>query len=193
MGHLTDAYMTRYRSLKWSFVFLILAASMGAIYMGVLIPILIIENVHVFQPSYPYLYVAALIIIVYVIGLGLFQANAIQFGLDQLLEAPTPKLIAFIHWYYWAQNVGSLASVYVMGSTSFILEVTDKKINGTISQFLDGNVNNTIIVCLLIPMSVAVTAVLIKFCTAKKHFYIQKAGLNPFKQSSQVLLEAQGP
>ena len=32
-------------------------------------------------------------------GVGLFEANAIQFGLDQLLEAPTPKLIAFIHWY----------------------------------------------------------------------------------------------
>ena len=128
VGHLTDVYMTRYRSLKWSFVFLILAASMGAIYMGVLIPISIVENVHVlFQPSYPYLYVAALIIIVCVIGLGLFQANAIQFGLDQLLEAPTPKLIAFIHWYYWAQNVGSLALFYVMGSTYLILEVTDKK------------------------------------------------------------------
>ena len=26
-------------------------------------------------------------------GVGLFEANAIQFGLDQLLEAPTPKLI----------------------------------------------------------------------------------------------------
>ena len=34
------------------------------------------------------------------IGIGLFEANAIQFGLDQLLEAPTPKLITFIHWYY---------------------------------------------------------------------------------------------
>ena len=47
--------------------------------------------------------------------LGLFQANAIQFGLDQLLEAPTPKLIAFIHRYYWAQNVGSLkVTVYIV-------------------------------------------------------------------------------
>ena len=163
MGHLTDVYLTRYRSLKWSLVFLILAACMGAIYMGILIPISIIENFHVFQPSYPYLYVAALIIIVYVIGLGLFQANAIQFGLDQLLEAPTPKLIAFIYWYYWAQNVGSLAFFYVVGSTYFILELTDKKINGTISQFLDGHVNNTIIVCFLIPITIAVTAVLIKF------------------------------
>ena len=42
-----------------------------------------------------------MVIIVYFIGLGFFQANAIQFGLDQLLEAgldqlleaPTPKLI----------------------------------------------------------------------------------------------------
>ena len=39
---------------------------------------------------------------IYAVGLGLFQAIAIQFGLDQLLEAPRPKLIAFIHWYYWA-------------------------------------------------------------------------------------------
>ena len=35
VGHLTDVYLTRYRSLKWSFVFLILAACMGAIYMGI--------------------------------------------------------------------------------------------------------------------------------------------------------------
>ena len=42
---------------------------------------------------------------VYTVGQALSQANAIQFGLDQLLEAPTPKLIAFIHWYYWPQNV----------------------------------------------------------------------------------------
>ena len=29
VGHLTDVYLTRYRSLKWSFCFLILAVSMG--------------------------------------------------------------------------------------------------------------------------------------------------------------------
>ena len=137
-----------------------------------------------------YLYVVPFIrfvLLVYIIGLGLFQANAIQFGLDQLLEAPTPKLIAFIHWYYWAQNVGSLAFFYVVASGFFIVDVTDEKINGTISQFLDGNVENTIVACFLIAMSVAVTAVLTKFCSTKKHFYIQKAGLNPFKNIYKVL------
>ena len=183
VGHLTDVYLTRYRSLKWSFGFLILAACMGAIYLGVLIAISIIENIYVFQSRHAYLYVVPIIVfLVYTVGLALFQANAIQFGLDQLLEAPTPKLISFIHWYYWAQNVGSLVFFYVVVSGFYIVDVTDKEINGTISKFLNGNVDYTVFVCFLIAMSIAVTVVLIKFCL--KHFYIQKVGLNPFKKRS---------
>ena len=49
-------------------------------------------------------------------GVGLFEANALQFGLDQLLEAPTPKLIAFIHWYYWTHNAVQLVAIYLMTS-----------------------------------------------------------------------------
>ena len=56
--------------------------------------------------------IGCLISIGVTIGIGLFEANAIQFGLDQLLEAPTPKLITFIHWYYWSQNVGGLVVFY---------------------------------------------------------------------------------
>ena len=48
------------------------------------------------------------------VGISLFEANAIQFGLDQLLEAPTPKLITFIHWYYWSQNVAGLVVFYIV-------------------------------------------------------------------------------
>ena len=54
MGHLTDVYLTRYHSLKWSFGFLILAAFMGAICMGFLIPISIKEKFQIFQPSHAY-------------------------------------------------------------------------------------------------------------------------------------------
>ena len=73
-------------------------------------------------------------VVIYAVGLGLFQANAVQFGLDQLLEAPTPKLIAFIHWYYWAQNVGSLALFYTVGST-FVMETEVNVLtHGTLSK-----------------------------------------------------------
>ena len=171
VGHLTDVYLTRYRSLKWSFGFLILAIGLGAIYVGFLIAVSIIKKIYVFQSRLAYMYVVTIILfLVYIVGLGLFQANAIQFGLDQLLEAPTSKLISFIHWYYCAQNVGSLAFFYVATSSVLILDVTEKKTNGTISKLLNGNVDTTVFVCFVIPVTIAVTAVLIKFHTTKKHF-----------------------
>ena len=68
-----------------------------------------------------------------------------------------------------------------------ILDVTDEKTNGTISYFLNENVDSTTLACFLIPITVVITAVLIKFRATKKHFYIQKAGLNPFKNIYKVL------
>ena len=117
----------------------------------------------------------------------MFQANAIQFGLDQLLEAPTPKLIAFIHWYYWAQNVGSLAFFYVTGSGFIISEEIDLMTNAIISQALYKQLSSTVVIPQLIGMTIILTGVLIKFCTTKKHFYVQKTGLNPLKNIYQVL------
>ena len=184
VGHLTDVYLTRYRSLKWSFGFIILAAFLGAIYEGFVFSASSIWNNTIFQ-HYPIDDVIVILCLVYIVGLGLFQANAIQFGLDQLLEAPTPKLIAFIHWYYWAQNVGSLLFFYVKTGSDFILDEVDDLTNGSLSQFSKGSLHNTGILYLSIAMTV--TAVLLKFCTTKKHFYIQKAGLNPFRNIYKVL------
>ena len=39
--------------------------------------------------------------IIYHFGLGLFEANAIQFGTDQLQFASNEELSKFIHWYFW--------------------------------------------------------------------------------------------
>ena len=73
------------------------------------------------------------------IGLALFLANAIQFGLDQLLEAPTQKLIAFIHWYYWAQNVGRLVLMNTLGIGLLTVDGFDKITNGALSDALIGS------------------------------------------------------
>ena len=34
-------------------------------------------------------------------GLAIFEANAIQFGTDQLQFSPSVELSKFVHWYYW--------------------------------------------------------------------------------------------
>ena len=124
------------------------------------------------------------------IGIGLFEANAIQFGLDQLLEAPTPKLISFIHWYYWSQNVAGLIAFYATASGSATSSY-NSPIPGNykyhnfstkwriIWKFLKG-------LDLLILVIINV-AVLVVNCASKKHFYIQRAGLNPFKNIYRVL------
>ena len=44
----------------------------------------------------------------FVTGLGCYQANFIQFGLDQLLDAPSASLALFIHLVMWAGNLGAL-------------------------------------------------------------------------------------
>lgn len=46
------------------------------------------------------------------LGNGLFQANAIQFGTDQMSEASSWQLSGFIHWYYWSSRLGNILIFY---------------------------------------------------------------------------------
>ena len=52
----------------------------------------------------PITYTLCVVIIIF--GIGLFDANAIQFGMDQLLEASSIQLSHFIHWYFWFMHLG---------------------------------------------------------------------------------------
>ena len=47
-------------------------------------------------------------IILFVFGFTGFQANVVQFGLDQLLDSPSEELSAFLHWIVWTEYVGHL-------------------------------------------------------------------------------------
>ena len=186
VGHLTDVYLTRYRSLILCYGILIFTACAAVVYSGIDVAASSIWKITIFHHGKTAV-LWIIMLIVYSIGLGLFQANAIQFGLDQLLEAPTPKLIAFIHWYYWAQNVGNLALFYITGSWLIISDEIDLMTNATISQALHKKLSNTIIIPQIFGMTIILIGILIKFCTTKKHFYIQKTGLNPFKNIYKVL------
>ena len=186
VGHLTDVYLTRYRSLILSYGILIFTACAAMVYSGIDLAASSIWKITIFH-HWKTAVLWIIIFIVYSVGLGLFEANAIQFGLDQLLEVPTPKLIAFIHWYYWAQNVGSLAFFYITGSDIIISEEIDLMTNATISQALYKQLSSTVVIPQLIGMTIILIGILIKFCTTKKHFYVQKTGLNPFKNIYKVL------
>ena len=52
--------------------------------------------------DYPLLVPACVGLVIYQFGLGLFEANAIQFGTDQLQFASNDKLSVFVNWYFWS-------------------------------------------------------------------------------------------
>ena len=184
LGHLADVYLTKYRVLKSSLIILTIIGFAGFVYEVIDTTASILEKIEIFHNT-PTGVLQAIGAIVYVIGLGLFEANIIQFGLDQLLEASTPKLIAFIHWYYWAQSVGGLALFYIYeGGLVTRMTLLKSHYHNNITSVVITRSTTTLAVLLLAMLN---TILVVIFCISKKHFYIERAGLNPFKIIYKVL------
>ena len=80
--------------------------------------------------DYPLLVPACVGLVIYQFGLGLFEANAIQFGTDQLQFASNDKLSVFVNWYFWSLYTTYIIypfipfsgiSVVILGVFSFVL------------------------------------------------------------------------
>ena len=176
LGYIADVCLTRYRTIKCSFVFLIVGCAIGVL-TALSVTILQFHDANIV--SIVGILIAAVLIIP---GVGLFEANAIQFGLDQLLEAPTPKLIAFIHWYYWTHNAVQLVVMYL--TTGWIVIYT------SLLSLLPHEARIIEIALLLVYIAIlglAAVGSLVLLHKSKSHLYILRAGLNPFKNIYKVL------
>ena len=184
LGHLADVYFTRYRVLKTSLIILTIISFAGLVYEGIDAAASILETIKTFHHM-PTGLLKATVFTVYIIGLGLFKANIIQFGLDQLLEAPTTKLIAFINWFYWSQSAGGLALFYVYeGYQVTHMTLLSSHYHNNITGETITRSTATVAVLLLAMLN---TTLVVIICISKKYFYIEKAGLNPFKTVYKVL------
>ena len=164
---------------------MIVVCTIGGLLLLVSIPISLTEmikhhSIYNHQINGLLIIAAVPLIVVIITGVGLFEANAIQFGLDQLLEAPTPKLIAFIHWYYWTHNAVQLVEIYLSIGWK-IVEASEKRL-------LRNVMNNSVAILILtiIGLAAAVGS-LVLLHKSKRHLYILRAGLNPFKNIYKVL------
>ena len=106
---------------------------------------------------------------------GLFEANAIQFGMDQILEASSDQLSSFIQWYYWSFSLGRLAIYYNGAAWLFI--IVNVKFTSTCQKPTKSYnrgyrlCKSTILVCLVLAVIQGVAAIvgLLLLVCNKKH------------------------
>ena len=177
-GLIADVYFTRYRMLQLSL--LMLVSLLVVALTGAMAAILACEFL-IQLPAYSKILLILIITAALITSLGVFEANAIQFGMDQLLEASSAQLSAFVHWYFWAAHLGQ--------QLVFVIVVIVTLIGGLLSPAadLDPMSANTfgMIIALLWMSSLAMTSLC--FHHEKKQMYIAKAGMNPFRLMWKVL------
>ena len=115
-GWIAEVYLSNFKLMRWSFISVLISslAALAACLWLIQSPKFI---------TWRYIYAApfgVVVIITGLIGYSMFEANAIQFGMDQMLEASSNQLSSFIHWYFWCAKVGPLFVYYVFVSSGYI-------------------------------------------------------------------------
>ena len=110
--------------------------------------------------------------ILFVFGLAGYQANVIQFGLDQLLEAPSASLAYYIHWVLWAENLGILSIQAFFGIIicSYRSEVVEIYIPFCVLTII-----------LMFPLFLVI------LFSRRRWFYVESKQHNPYKLVAKIL------
>ena len=107
-----------------------------------------------------------------ILGYAAYQANFIQLGLDQLMEAPSTSLSVFIHWAVWADTLG--ASLVGIAAAIISCPLLDAKIRYPF--------------CVVPLFTILCFPVLLILACWKRHwFYIESDLRNPYKTVIKVL------
>ena len=172
-GFMADVYCGRFKVVIASLLFLMLST----LFSTTLCAVIMLSSI---SGRISFTTVAVGIIglfstLFFIVGLVGYHANFIQFGLDQLLEAPSEYLGLFIHWTKWAYSLASVAKVMLL------LYITCNKILDSVKEQTKTAFTFMIIYTVLL-------ASLLSFSYWKRHwFYRQSRQHNPYKTVFRVL------
>ncbi len=103
VGWMINNFVRRYKVIQWS-IWIMWITSILATLNSVIDKV--VMGYHNFSRG-----ISLTMISIMAIGFGGYQANAIQFGLDQLQDASTTEITAFISWYVWTYySTGAIVS-----------------------------------------------------------------------------------
>lgn len=121
---IADVYVGRFKTLLtslWLIWIVSLVTSVGAITYFMAISQ---KDQGLFEAvKIPFIVLGSIFGLMMAVGLAGFKANVVQFGTDQLLEAPGEELSFFVHWYVWTEYVGNGLAEVVFTFYSCSLDV----------------------------------------------------------------------
>ena len=104
-GLIADIRCGRYKIITLSLLSLWVGFFLAS-FIGVSYAITIDQ--HTYKLDVAHLVIGVLAFIAFTAGFGGYQSNAVQFGLDQLLDASSEELSLFLHWFVWTGYIGEL-------------------------------------------------------------------------------------
>ena len=185
LGWLADVYFTRYKFILYSFITMI-----SATFLMILAAALFLEF---FEDRQLFIF-GGFSVALGLIGIGLFESTAIQFGMDQMLEASSDELSTLIHWYYWSCNVGKLLSV--MCSSGLLFHYSDCVFKLNLQNATDlyndlhpsyFTITTTFLMIMVVIQLVCACVGLFLLIGSRKHFNIDRTGEHPLKLIYRVL------
>ena len=191
LGWASDVYFTRYKVLRLAFI--IFSTTSTIVILATFIGLRERACDHKNCFFTPLLVVAVCVIIVCLVGLGLFEANAIQFGMEQILEASSDQLGTFIHWYYWSLSLGRLIlyhiiiCVLVYYSECLIHFSKQNSIAKHFYQLYNCQIYYTCLLIIGIIQGILSIVGLLLFICSKNQLTIEKPGHNPLKLVFDVI------
>ena len=186
-GLIADVYLTRYRTI------LVSLGSLVAFLIVTLVMLVLVNTIgfliHHKHMDIDLIWSATLagFFLVVVTSIGPFEANAIQFGMDQLLDASSSQLSAFIHWYFWSMHLGQ--EVVFGVALTFVFAIPEIHF----LQLSNHEVRLTSLTTVCVSQVVWLSCILCSsflLHNAKESMYVAKVGLNPFKKMWRVIVFA---
>ena len=161
-GLLADIKYGRYKIITFSQVKIVIGLS-----------ILVIIAIANFKSSnirnHLYDGISGVYFLLLLLGLSGFQSNAVQFGLDQLLDAPSEDLSLFLHWFVWTNNLGEMIA-RIIGTVFFC--------NKTLQEYMYSTA---------ILLTLCVWGLLIFSCIKRHWFRCEPRTQNPYGMVYKVL------
>ena len=174
-GFLADVFCGRYRMVMISMCFFIasfvLLSGVAALIVNSELYLLLLRWSHVKVVFF--ILLVLLFWLMFGIGQRSYYANFIQFGLDQLMEAPSEYLSLFIHWIVWADSLPSAVIIPLLASLFCEKHFTV--------------FTKVVVSCVPFVCFISLIFLVVFSCWKRHWFYTEPRQHNPYKMVIKVL------